>query len=393
MSNANRNYFQLPFGVRVAGSDPIDGDRGIVYSITERDTLITNRRAHQGLQVWVDTTDNTRGLYILDELVVGDSINSKWIRFTSGGTGNGTADGYVNSVAYDTSNDDLQFSGQDNGFSGVVDISPVREIKADITATTTVGGVPEGETFSGGADNFENILRKILTPYVKSTISNLNINYSNFTPLVGEVVSFNTATWNIGVDSDGNLPTQQIFNEYFGSIAQGTTTATLTSIQNISSINVGAVSPNIQLTSKSGDNTTLLGTLSSTLYYYDEFYFGTTNSDNIIDFTNNFSPTSTTNEVNVKSKYKTYNANGYLNKQFNGDIDTNSNVNYTFFCLPKSITQPSELILDGATGVIKAFTKHENISLSNGVTNRMYTVYISNTTQAYNNTQVLTIKL
>lgn len=392
MSNANRNYFQLPFGVRVAGSDPIDGDRGVVYSITERDELVTNRRVHQGLQVWVDTTDNTRGLYVLNELVDGDPINSKWIRFTSGSTGNGTADGYVNSVAYDTLNDDLQFSGQDNGFSGLVDISPVREIKTDITATTTVGGVPEGETFSGGTDNFENILRKILTPYVKSTIRSLNVNYNNTTPLVGEVVSFDTATWVIGADSDGNLPTQQMFNEHFGSVAQGLTSVTIPTV-NISSTSIGAVSPNIQLSSKSGDGTTNLGTLSSTLYYYDEFYFGTTNSDSIIDFTNNFASNSTTNEVNVKSKHKTYNTNGYLNKQFNGDIDTNSNDNYTFFCLPESITQPSELILDGATGVIKAFTKHENIALNNSVTSRMYTVYISNTTQAYNNSQVLTIKL
>jgi hypothetical protein len=54
--------FDLPFGVRVAGDDPIDKDRYIAGTIVQRDAILDNARAHEGLQCYVEA-DKT--LYIL----------------------------------------------------------------------------------------------------------------------------------------------------------------------------------------------------------------------------------------------------------------------------------------------------------------------------------------
>lgn len=54
--------FNLPFGVRVANSDPIDKDRYIAVDIAARNSVLTNGRAHAGLQVYVESNST---LYIL----------------------------------------------------------------------------------------------------------------------------------------------------------------------------------------------------------------------------------------------------------------------------------------------------------------------------------------
>lgn len=57
--------FQLNNGVRIAGNDPIDYDRYIADDLTARDQLITDGRAHVGLQVYVSGVTNK--LYILKD--------------------------------------------------------------------------------------------------------------------------------------------------------------------------------------------------------------------------------------------------------------------------------------------------------------------------------------
>ena len=68
--------FDLPFGVRVAGDDPIDKDRYIAVDIAQRDAIVTNGRAHEGLQCFVDAD---KKLYIYK--------NSAWEEL--GGSGSG----------------------------------------------------------------------------------------------------------------------------------------------------------------------------------------------------------------------------------------------------------------------------------------------------------------
>lgn len=61
------DFFNIPFGVRVAGSDPIDGDRYIASTIAQRNLLVTNGRADNGQQVYVLSNQT---LYILTDKTI-----------------------------------------------------------------------------------------------------------------------------------------------------------------------------------------------------------------------------------------------------------------------------------------------------------------------------------
>lgn len=69
-------FFQLPFGVRVAGGEPLDADRYVVASTVGRDLLLTNGRTYLGLQVYVE---NIKKLYILQ-----GATNADWVEIGLG---------------------------------------------------------------------------------------------------------------------------------------------------------------------------------------------------------------------------------------------------------------------------------------------------------------------
>lgn len=69
-------YFNLPYGVRVAGSDPIDGDRYLAIDLAARNALIPAERAKAGQQVYVESEHK---LYIL-----AGNTNFDWIEIQTG---------------------------------------------------------------------------------------------------------------------------------------------------------------------------------------------------------------------------------------------------------------------------------------------------------------------
>jgi hypothetical protein len=75
-------FFNLPFSVRIAGSEPIDGDRYLVADLSERNALIGSGREFNGLQVYVESEEK---LYILV-----DKDLSIWVDILLSGT-NGEA--------------------------------------------------------------------------------------------------------------------------------------------------------------------------------------------------------------------------------------------------------------------------------------------------------------
>ena len=56
--------FNLPFGVRIANSDPVDYDRYIAADIAARNAIVTAGRHYEGLQVWVESEQL---LYVLKD--------------------------------------------------------------------------------------------------------------------------------------------------------------------------------------------------------------------------------------------------------------------------------------------------------------------------------------
>ena len=77
------DYLNLPYGIRIAGSDPIDGDRYIADDIIMRDNLITIGRAKEGQQCYVLTT---KTLYLLKGNTAAD-----WVSIGGGGGGGSDA--------------------------------------------------------------------------------------------------------------------------------------------------------------------------------------------------------------------------------------------------------------------------------------------------------------
>ena len=57
--------FNLPFGVRIANSDPVDYDRYVATNLTARNAIVTVGRAYKGLQIYVEADQN---LYILTQV-------------------------------------------------------------------------------------------------------------------------------------------------------------------------------------------------------------------------------------------------------------------------------------------------------------------------------------
>lgn len=70
-------YFNLPFSVRIADDSPIDGDRYLAPTLTQRDALVTIGRAKAGQQVYVESNSK---LYLLT-----GATNADWVEVSSSG--------------------------------------------------------------------------------------------------------------------------------------------------------------------------------------------------------------------------------------------------------------------------------------------------------------------
>ena len=71
-------FFNLPFGVRIAGNEPVDGGRYLAEDIATRDSLIGSGREFNGLQVFVESESK---LYVLTN-------NTEWVELLSQNTTN-----------------------------------------------------------------------------------------------------------------------------------------------------------------------------------------------------------------------------------------------------------------------------------------------------------------
>ncbi len=73
-------FFNFPGGFRVAGGEPVDGDRFLQPDIPSRDLIVTNGRAHDGLLVYVQS-DKTLYQY--------DLAGASWVPVGGAGVGGG----------------------------------------------------------------------------------------------------------------------------------------------------------------------------------------------------------------------------------------------------------------------------------------------------------------
>ena len=78
MSDVTTSWFNLPFGVRVSNSNPVDGDRYLAADQAARDALVDTARSFNGLTVWQQ--DNSTLYLLIDD--TGVSATSVWVEIT-----------------------------------------------------------------------------------------------------------------------------------------------------------------------------------------------------------------------------------------------------------------------------------------------------------------------
>jgi len=179
-------FFNLPFGVRVAGSDPIDGDRYLAVDIAARDALIGIGRAKEGQQVYVEAT---KILYVLK-----GATNLDWAEV--GGSGGGTGDVVGPGAAVDEHI--AIYDGitgkliKDSGKTIAEIIGGGGTIPTDIIATVGAGDIDPGETIAAGS-NLEDFINQIVAPVLSPSIGTMNSvifnGVSTQTREIGEIIS------------------------------------------------------------------------------------------------------------------------------------------------------------------------------------------------------------
>jgi len=179
-------FFNLPFGVRVAGSDPIDGDRYLAVDIAARDSLIPGGRAKEGQQVYVEST---KILYVLK-----GPANTDWVEVGSGAGGSGDVVGPA------SSGDDhiAIYNGitgkiiKDSGQTIADIIGGGGTIPTDIIATVKGGDIDPGEVVAAGS-NLEAFINQLIAPVLSPTVGTVNSvifnGVSTETREIGEIIS------------------------------------------------------------------------------------------------------------------------------------------------------------------------------------------------------------
>jgi hypothetical protein len=168
-------YFNLPFGVRVSNNQPLDGDRYIAVDLAARDSLITNGRAYEGLQVYIESGDTANtGLWLLSVLGV-DVASSSWTKIDVGGVGGSTTLSGLTDVTISSANsgDTLIF---DNGIW----------VNSAITETTMLAGTGITFTNTPGFISINN--SKYVSGFTINTLSNeLTIELADSTTFVTDL--------------------------------------------------------------------------------------------------------------------------------------------------------------------------------------------------------------
>lgn len=116
--------FNLPFSVRIAGADPVDGDRYLAADLAARESLITNARAYEGLTVY---QQDTKTVYLLETLVEGNPGASTWVTLDGGVTQLGATNG-------------LAIIGSDIGLGGTMSEPTTISVQSDLNFVTSDAG-------------------------------------------------------------------------------------------------------------------------------------------------------------------------------------------------------------------------------------------------------------
>lgn len=257
----------------------------------------------------------------------------------------------------------------------------------ELTANLTVGGVTSGETFTQGS-TIEALLRDMLITYQQPTLGALTIRnggsgVSTSTRDVGASFTCDDATFTAGVDSpNGDYPQSASlsctgadigsFSEDGPNDVQASNTITFSTTRTIQKTSAGSVSFSVSTDSRNSGDTQ--STPRSFSWQWRNYLAA---SSTIIS-----SDSTLQNVINndlVANAFDT-------NKSWNPTCGAANNTagNYTYVIYPASYGDLNNIIQDGATPVLTAFTKLGDFSADNseGISQN-WRVYKSNADQAF----------
>jgi hypothetical protein len=322
-----------------------------------------------------------------------------WSAFTFPGSGGSVNTGSLMTTASAANNVVTFTKGDGSTFAVTVDTGSgggSADLTQQLTANLTVGGVTSGDSFASGS-SIEQLLRDMLITYQEPTVGSLSIRnggsgVSTSIRDVGASFTCDDATFTAGVDSpNGDYPQSASlsctgadigsFSEDGPNDVVASNTITFSTSRTISiASNSGTVTFTVSTDSRNSGDTQ--STSRSFSFQWRNYLAATstiinsgTTLQNVLD-----------NDT-VQSPFDT-------NRSWTATCGAANNTegNYTYIIYPASYGDLSNIIQDGATPVLGAFTKLGDYTADNSEgSSRSWRVYKSNADQAFGNGTTLAI--
>ena len=231
------------------------------------------------------------------------------------------------------------FSSGGTGSGGTTIVEA--NFKAKLVSTVNEGGIKVGDTFNIG-DPIEDFAHKLAGKYIAPSFSSFSLNASETSPISGEEVTFSTANLSFQKDSENNNPKNvTISGVNFGiTLPDGQTSST---VAEFGVTKTGGQSQTWGLSGQDKDNVSIPGRTYSVVWY-NQFLFGASPLE--LDNSNFQAILDSLSVASLNSKTTTKTAN----------TDNNNTSNYTYAAFATEYGNLNNVIQDGASPVLGAFT-------------------------------------
>lgn len=222
---------------------------------------------------------------------------------------------------------------------------------SSFTTTITAFGVPVNTKVLVG-DSVANFIKKMVVKYLASSFKSFSLNTPKTNPIAGETITISSATFSYNTDSNGLNPNSvAIFGLNFNvAIPQDTTNAVVSYVEDDETKNQISIAKNggeIQQWILSGKDAEGISIANRTfrVTWYNQFLFGA--SPLVIDAINFQAILDSFSKSSLNGKYTTKTA----------TANNNDGNNYTYIAYNNAYGNLINIIQNGATPVLGAFTK------------------------------------
>lgn len=210
-----------------------------------------------------------------------------------------------------------------------------------LVSTVNEGGINVGDTFNIG-DQLEDFAHKLAGKYIAPSFSSFTLNASNTTPISGEEITISSANLSFQNDSENNNPQNvMVTGLNFGmTLTDGQTAVT---VPEFGVTKTGGQSQTWGVSGQDKDSVAIPGRTYSVIWY-NQFLFGASSLE--VDNSNFQAILDGLTKASLNGKATTKSAN----------VDNNNTNNYTYVAYATTYGNLNNVIQDGASPVLGAFT-------------------------------------